>query len=444
MGTFLASIIIFAISSMVFIYNYKNKNIIWFSFIGYTVSLGTLGAFLNDYKSFIILGDILYILSYCFAPYFFLLAIFCYIESNAKEELAGKSIKKLIFLILPVISFIIYIIIYSWYGNKDVICFKVFNAIWVAFYFIVSDYNLFVQYRQEKIPILRSQKFYIFLLLFCSTTYGFISSHMFPFFNINNIYDIYFSLILIIGFLYFCIRHGFFGLRIFFEKYNPIKELMTMNTDISILNHTLKKELDKVAICCDNIKTQANNKNEIIDRNVNIIINSSEHILEMVSRIEKYTYDFSIIENEFELANIIEKVVEMMSPDIEGKNIRINKDLRYNAKLLADCSHIQEVLLNLLTNSVEAINHNGEILINTKKNNKFIIIEVIDNGCGIDKNDLKKIHRPFFTTKNSKTNFGLGLAYCTNVIQKHGGKLLILSHKGIGTKVSICLPVSRI
>ncbi|WP_207642365.1 sensor histidine kinase [Pseudobacteroides cellulosolvens] len=202
--------------------------------------------------------------------------------------------------------------------------------------------------------------------------------------------------------------------------------------------------MNKIDICCNNIKVQTNKQNEIIDRNVNSIKNSSEHILNMVSRIKKYTYDFSIVESNFELTNIIEKVVEMMNPYIEKKHISIIKDFGYCTNMIADCSHIQEVLLSLLKNSVEAINHKGEILIKTKRNNKFIIIEVIDNGCGINKNNLKRIVHPFFTTKNNTTNFGLGLAYSSNVILKHGGKLLISSHEGIGTKVSICLPISRI
>ena len=85
----------------------------------------------------------------------------------------------------------------------------------------------------------------------------------------------------------------------------------------------------------------------------------------------------------------------------------------------------------------------GELSIHCYQNNKWHVIEVKDNGEGIAKKDLSQVTEPFFSTKNRKQNFGLGLAYCSNCMQKHGGSLEIFSEKGSGTTVFLNFPIQN-
>lgn len=71
------------------------------------------------------------------------------------------------------------------------------------------------------------------------------------------------------------------------------------------------------------------------------------------------------------------------------------------------------------------------------------MIQVKDNGDGIGKQHFDHIFEPYYTTKRSERNFGLGLSYCRNVIRKHGGYIVAESESGVGTTITVALPASR-
>ncbi len=100
---------------------------------------------------------------------------------------------------------------------------------------------------------------------------------------------------------------------------------------------------------------------------------------------------------------------------------------------------LRRLFVNLITNSVEAIDENGVIKITFEMQDGYLITHVIDNGKGIDEKDLKNIFTPFFTTKPRGT--GLGLAIVKKIVDDHKGKIEIQSKLRQGTKVSIWLPV---
>lgn len=70
----------------------------------------------------------------------------------------------------------------------------------------------------------------------------------------------------------------------------------------------------------------------------------------------------------------------------------------------------------------------------------LISVSIIDNGCGIDKKDIKHVFKPLFSTKASQKNYGLGLSYTKNIIQKNNGYIKIKSKPNIGTTVQVILP----
>jgi len=113
---------------------------------------------------------------------------------------------------------------------------------------------------------------------------------------------------------------------------------------------------------------------------------------------------------------------------------------------MADRSQIEQVFINLLNNAIDAINRNGEIIIEMHqvKNKKEagIEIKVADNGEGIAEGSLQKIFNPFFSTKNPSKGTGLGLSISKAIIQRHGGKINVTSHVGEGTTFSIFLQLN--
>jgi signal transduction histidine kinase len=94
--------------------------------------------------------------------------------------------------------------------------------------------------------------------------------------------------------------------------------------------------------------------------------------------------------------------------------------------------------MNIIMNSSEAIEQ-GNIWIKTWKRANNIFIEFKDDGKGISEEDLKVIFDPFFTTKENGTGLGLSLSY--RIIQNHGGTINVESEVGVGTKITIKLPM---
>jgi signal transduction histidine kinase len=108
-----------------------------------------------------------------------------------------------------------------------------------------------------------------------------------------------------------------------------------------------------------------------------------------------------------------------------------------------DPGQIQQALINLIINAVEATDPGGKITVKVKRKDDrhFIEILVSDTGCGIDQEDLEKVVDPFFTTKDDGT--GLGLAITHGIIEQHQGTLNVESKLGEGATFIICLPIER-
>ena len=107
-----------------------------------------------------------------------------------------------------------------------------------------------------------------------------------------------------------------------------------------------------------------------------------------------------------------------------------------------DCygGQINQVLMNIIDNAIFAIKESGDIFIRTKDAGNDLIIEIEDNGIGIPKENLDKIFEPFYTTKGVGEGTGLGMSISYKIIESHGGKIIVDSEVGKGTKFTIILP----
>ena len=108
----------------------------------------------------------------------------------------------------------------------------------------------------------------------------------------------------------------------------------------------------------------------------------------------------------------------------------------------SDRSQLQQVVLNLLNNALDAVEAGGRVSVRSRFDNEWITVEVEDNGCGIPKHLQDSIFDPFFTTKEPGKGNGLGLSISHTVMQQLGGSLTFVSTPGSGTTFSIRVPRS--
>ena len=106
-----------------------------------------------------------------------------------------------------------------------------------------------------------------------------------------------------------------------------------------------------------------------------------------------------------------------------------------------DTAQINQVLLNLLLNAVQAIDGRGEVMVDVIGRDGAAVITIRDSGKGISADDLPHIFRPFYTTKGHGT--GLGLSLAKRIVEDHGGRIEVESERGEGSTFTITLPVER-
>jgi len=139
--------------------------------------------------------------------------------------------------------------------------------------------------------------------------------------------------------------------------------------------------------------------------------------------------------------DIIEKALSMLANQFHLHHIQVEKRLENEMKdSMLDEKQIQQVLINLLLNAVQAIGEKGIISIRTDVDSgkRCVRVEIADTGCGIPDDHISKIFDPFFSTKSNGTGLGLSVSY--GIVQKHKGSIRALSRPGEGAHFILELP----
>ncbi len=144
------------------------------------------------------------------------------------------------------------------------------------------------------------------------------------------------------------------------------------------------------------------------------------------------------------LNDILEDTLSLFESQILGKNIKIKKKLARDLPLISgNRNKLQQVFLNILMNSRDALPSEGQIKLESKFEDERIIVKIADNGIGIAKEDMIRIFDPFYTTKGKGKGTGLGLSISYGIIQEHHGEIYVESVPGQLTEFSVEFPVGK-
>lgn len=141
--------------------------------------------------------------------------------------------------------------------------------------------------------------------------------------------------------------------------------------------------------------------------------------------------------------NLLDETTGFLENEARYVNVRIEKQYGDNVPIITgDLSQIQQVVLNLLNNALDAIDRDGTITVSSRylEKSQDVAIAISDTGKGIAEAELSKIFDPFFTTKDVGKGTGLGLSISYSIIEKLGGKIQVKSKVGEGTTFTILLP----
>lgn len=316
-----------------------------------------------------------------------------------------------------------------------------YNSFDLTIFMVVPYLFLFFFYNLKRINKINE---FIFIDLFLFTQYICLILWLLLFNNnlylsvtlFNTIFIMIFNYI-IIHIIYLLYNLGENIIR-YNVNYNALKHDCQIKMSLFKITHEIKNPIAVIKAYLDmmNIKDkkQVEKYIPIIQNEINRLLNLLQDFL----LVNKANVAFDLMD----MNMLIEDVVNQQLPLFKDRKIKFENDLIDDEIYInGDYNRLSQVIINIIKNSIEAIDNskNGIIKIkdSIKDNSLNIIIE--DNGSGISKKNLLKIKEPFYTTKNRGT--GLGVSLSDEIIKAHSGTLTYESIEGVGTKVIIKLPL---
>ncbi|WP_028584947.1 sensor histidine kinase [Desulfogranum mediterraneum] len=148
---------------------------------------------------------------------------------------------------------------------------------------------------------------------------------------------------------------------------------------------------------------------------------------------------------EIDLNLLLEEVVAFLAKEATYNQICIDYALDQELeRIVSDRGQLQQVLLNIVNNAIDAIGSNGRIILGSRQKDRGqVVVTIADNGGGMSREVQQRIFDPFFTTKETGKGTGLGLSITYGIVEKLGGTIRVESEVGAGTCFEITLPVGR-
>lgn len=208
---------------------------------------------------------------------------------------------------------------------------------------------------------------------------------------------------------------------------------------VRTLAHEVRNPINNINLAAEHLRSldlpeETNLYLEIVGRN-------SSRINELIKELLNSSRPSEMQMKESVLQSVIDEIVNISRDRLSLKNIDLQVDYPHELIIVFwDAEKIVLALLNILTNAIEAIEHNnGRISILVKKDKDNIIIEITDNGSGISEANLPRLFEPYYTSK--RNGIGLGLASTLNIIQVHGGSIEVNSELNKFTTFNILIPI---
>jgi signal transduction histidine kinase len=176
---------------------------------------------------------------------------------------------------------------------------------------------------------------------------------------------------------------------------------------------------------------------------LNLMENETNRCSNIVSNLLAFSRKSELEFTDVAINELVEKCLMLSGHKLRLSNISLESHLPPGLPpIRGDYNQIQQCVINLILNSIDALPEGGKLLVATSQSpdDRTVSIQVRDTGCGISKEDLPHIFEPFFTTKSAGQGLGLGLSMVEGIIDRHKGSIDVVSELGKGTTFTLKLP----
>lgn len=256
--------------------------------------------------------------------------------------------------------------------------------------------------------------------------------------GIDSILKLFMDTIMIYFMTFFCLYLFRLGERItcLYIDMNKIKEENKLKNSLFKLTHEIKNPL---AVCKGYIDMINLDNIDKSKRYIGIIKNEIDRSLNIMNDFTDYS-KIKINRELFDMVVLLDEIYDNFKILIDNKNIHFNYNNKYEEiYVMGDYERLKQVFVNIIKNSIEAIDNKGNIDIIVERNDKIVEVIVQDNGIGMNEDELSNVKTMFYTTKRDGT--GLGVSLSNEIVMAHGGDIIYKSRQGEGTECIVNLPL---
>jgi signal transduction histidine kinase len=228
------------------------------------------------------------------------------------------------------------------------------------------------------------------------------------------------------------------------ERLREAEHLSAVGQLSRSIAHEIRNPLNFISLSIDHIREKYKPGSEKDRKNYDTLISS---IKQEILRLNKLVSDFldygKPLKLNIQLIHVVQilgEVIDIIKAKAASERVTIVKRLEFLPDLMGDPELIKTCILNVVTNSFQAMPGGGTLTFDTRKSDGNFIISIQDTGTGVLNENIAKVFEPFFTTKS--TGLGLGLATTKRIIEEHGGKIEFHSAPDAGSEIVMSLPIS--
>jgi len=179
------------------------------------------------------------------------------------------------------------------------------------------------------------------------------------------------------------------------------------------------------------------------ERDIDKIITASLHARETIKKLMLFARQTPPRKTQVNLNQVVEEGLYLLETRCAKAGIELVRSLSPDLlKITADAAQINQVLVNLVVNSVQAMPEGGKLTVRTFASKDHVGLVVEDTGIGMSEEVKKQVFIPFFTTKDIDQGTGLGLAVVHGIVTAHRGSITVESEIGCGTRFEIRMPIT--
>ena len=227
---------------------------------------------------------------------------------------------------------------------------------------------------------------------------------------------------------------------------NIIQREDMKNDFISSVSHELRTPLTSIKGWAITLQAPEMQKNEdMMGQGLKIIEDEGDRLSMMVedlldfSRLSSSSFKYD--KEKLDIVQLSKHIHTQLFPRTQSQNIEFNFVTIYKEiPVFADKNRMKEVLINIIDNAIKFTSESGQIDLIIDQEDGNVLITVKDNGEGIKEDEIAFVASKFYKGSSSKSQTGLGLSICEEIVKAHGGKLVIKSQYGVGTSVTVQIP----